>query len=400
MPVRPPPARTVLGARSLVDLGVGSAQQEAREEDDHAEAELLPHDHPDQRRERVVGIPEPVPRQAPESDLVERGVEQAVQREDLPEEHADDRDGQQVGDQDDAAVEAPARHALVEQDRDEERDRDDQRQPERDQRQIALDRAPKEGVTEDDMEIAEAHVRAVAMQRLEDQAVDAVAEHERDHILRAPARPRGGPRALERVGGGAAARAAPPSTSHSHESLLRAPDLEVGDLLGIGQTDASHVRLHRGGCLRRRHLACHQQLDSGEVALLIELVRDEVLEVRAPDLRHVEELLDLRDLEPPGVEAVIGRQRAGVVVERGETVRRVEVLDERRRLLRVLRERRDAERLRRGAELAGPDPVPEGRHRHQTDLRRADLVHELLDARFPAVIVIALLPATHVACAW
>ena len=52
-----------------------------------------------------------------------------------------------------------------------------------------------------------------------------------------------------------------------------------------------------------------------EVALRVELDRDEVLEVRPARLRHGEQLLDLRDRDQAGVEAIIRRQRAGVLVE-------------------------------------------------------------------------------------
>ena len=172
MPVRAPPARAV-GARGLVDLG--GQREQAREEDDDPEPELLPDDHADQRRERVVGVAEPVAREAAESDLVERRVEQAVQRQDLPEEHADDGDGQEVGDEDDPAVEAPAAHPLVEQDRDQQRGRDDQRQPERDQLEVVVDDLAEERILEDDPQVAEPHVGAVAMHRLLEQAVDPVA---------------------------------------------------------------------------------------------------------------------------------------------------------------------------------------------------------------------------------
>ncbi len=177
MPVGAPPARAVR-PRGLVDLG--GQREQAREEDDDPEPELLPDDHADQRRQRVVGVAEPVAREAAESDLLERRVEQAVQRQDLPEEHADDRDGQEVGDEDHPPVEAPAAHPLVEQDRDQQRGRDDQRQPERDQLEVVVDDLAEERILEDDAQVAEPDVGAVAMQRLLEQAVDPVREDEHD----------------------------------------------------------------------------------------------------------------------------------------------------------------------------------------------------------------------------
>ncbi len=125
VPVRAPPARAI-GARRLVHLC--RQREQAGQEDDHPEPELLPDDHPHQRRERIVGVAQPVPGQAAEADLLQRRVQQPVQRQDLAEQHADDRDGEQVGDEHDAAVELPAPQAVVEQDRDQQRDRDDQRE--------------------------------------------------------------------------------------------------------------------------------------------------------------------------------------------------------------------------------------------------------------------------------
>ncbi len=85
----------------------------SREEDD-AEADLPPQDDEHHRPERQRGITDPVERQDLETHPPEGRVDRSVQLDHVAEHGADDRDGEDVGHEQDGPVEAVAGHAVVE----------------------------------------------------------------------------------------------------------------------------------------------------------------------------------------------------------------------------------------------------------------------------------------------
>ena len=119
-----PPARAV-DARGLERPLV--LAHETRQEEHDAEADLAPDDHDQDRHERVVLAADPVDHECLEPDLREQVVDDAVQREHVGRDDADDRHRQDVGHEEHAAIDAPTAHLVVQQHRHEHGDREQHR---------------------------------------------------------------------------------------------------------------------------------------------------------------------------------------------------------------------------------------------------------------------------------
>ena len=145
--MHPKPAGAVHPGRIEHVLG---KRQQPRQKENHAEAQLTPDDHSGQRTQSPVGAPQPVLGKPPQADRLQRRVERAVQGQELAEQHPHHRHRQHVGDEDRDPVKAPAAHALVQQNRDQKRDPDDDRQGQQ-QSQVVADRDPEERVVQCDL---------------------------------------------------------------------------------------------------------------------------------------------------------------------------------------------------------------------------------------------------------
>ena len=174
-----PPARAV-DARGL-ERRLVQAHQAGQEEHD-AEADLAPDDHDQHGHQRVVLAADPVDRERLQADLREQVVDDAVQREHVARDDADDRHGEDVGHEEHAAVDAPAAHLVVQQHRHEHGDREQHRH--RQQQRRAVARGVAEGRVVDRVAVVvepdEGPARAADEARREvDDLDDRVAEDER-----------------------------------------------------------------------------------------------------------------------------------------------------------------------------------------------------------------------------
>jgi hypothetical protein len=145
-PPQLPPVAAVDPA-GLIDL-LRQAEQ-PREEQDHAEAELVVDDDRGDRRQHPRGRSEPVLLEEIEADVAEQRVEPAVEAEEVDERRAEHGDGEDVRHEHDRPIEAPAHDALVQDQRNRKREHEHDRHRD-EQQQVVLDGRAEDLVVEDE----------------------------------------------------------------------------------------------------------------------------------------------------------------------------------------------------------------------------------------------------------